>query len=167
MDPCYPVRRILSHQTPGWVEGPEYFITVCCRERGINHLCRKEVASIFLVSARTLQSLRLWTCELLVLMPDHFHLLVSFPVDRKMKMVMESWKRWLARRGGLQLQRGFFEHRLRSTASACEKWVYVNLNPVRQGLIEDPTEWPYRWTRNDLEVSCGRLGEPTLPGLER
>ena len=151
MDPCYPVRRKLSHETPGWVEGPEYFITLSCQVRGKNSLCRPKVARTILASARHLQSHRFWVCELLVLMPDHLHLLVSFPVDQKMARIISSWKRWLVCRGGITLQRGFFEHRLRSIASACEKWTYVNMNPVRQGFVQVPETWPYRWTKKDLE----------------
>ena len=116
----------------------------------MNHLCHPDVAKEFLTSAKNLARLRLWDCELLLLMPDHVHLLAGFSGKRQMHQVIARWKRWLAWKVGIAFQSGFFDHRLRSVASACEKWTYIHLNPVRRGLIENPKAWPYRWTRKDF-----------------
>ena len=152
MDPCYPKRKKLNHSTPGWVEGPDYFITICCEDRQTNSLCHPIIAQIILNSSRHFQDKGIWQCELLVLMPDHLHLLTSFSGTKSMEDVIPLWKRWIATHTRIKFQKGFFEHRLRSLASACEKWTYINLNPVHRGLINDPLAWPYRWTKNDLNL---------------
>ena len=150
MDPCYPERKRLDHNTPGWVEGPDYFITICCEDRQTNSFCHPIIAQIILDSSRRLQNNGIWQCELLVLMPNHLHLLTSFSGEQKMESVITNWKRWISTHTHVHFQKGFFEHRLRSVASACEKWTYINLNPVHRGLINDSSAWPYRWTKEDL-----------------
>jgi putative transposase len=152
MDPCYPERKKLNHSTPGWVEGPEYFITICCEDRRINSLCHPMIGQIILNSSRNLNSKGIWQCELLLLMPDHLHLLATFSGKKSMEAVITLWKRWLVVHTRVKFQRGFFDHRLRSVYSSCEKWAYINLNPVRRGLINDPLAWPYRWTQKDLNL---------------
>ena len=56
---------------------------------------------------------------------------------------MAAWKRWLATRHSIVWQDGFFDHRLRSLESAVEKANYIRLNPVRAGLVEHASDWPY------------------------
>ena len=41
------------------------------------------------------------------------------------------------------MQRGFFDHLLRSAESYGQKWNYVRENPVRAGLVEKAEDWPY------------------------
>jgi putative transposase len=100
-----------------------------------------------------LAQLGVWRCELLLLMPDHLHLLASFAGNQEMHQVVARWKRWMAWRENLIFQAGFFDHRLRSVASSCEKWTYIYSNPVRGGLITDPKDWPYVWTAAAFETS--------------
>jgi putative transposase len=151
MDSIWPARKRLDHAVPGWAQAPEFFITICCQKRNENQLCRPEVAEAVFDSAKKLSHLQLWDCELLLLMPDHLHLLVGFSARQEMPQVIARWKRWLAWKRDLKFQSGFFDHRLRSIASACEKWTYIHGNPVRHGLIKNPDEWPYRWTRQHFD----------------
>ena len=86
-----------------------------------------------------------------VLMPDHGHLFVAFPMTG---MTLSEWigaiktvlgKRFL--RLGMQKphwQDGFFDHVLRSAESYAQKWEYVRMNPVRAGLCDQPEQWPYQ-----------------------
>ena len=37
-----------------------------------------------------------------------------------------------------------FDHVLRSEESYGEKWLYVRDNPVRAGLVDDASDWPYQ-----------------------
>ena len=43
-----------------------------------------------------------------------------------------------------KFQRGGFHHRLRDEESYREKWLYVQENPVRAGLVTKPEDWPYQ-----------------------
>lgn len=80
-------------------------------------------------------------------MPDHLHALVSFPRDRDMKIVISRWKQFTATNAGIKWQRDFFDHRLRSDESLYEKAYYIEMNPVRKGLVDRPEQWPYVWPR--------------------
>jgi len=61
-------------------------------------------------------------------------------------------------------QNGFFEHRLRDGASAEQKWKYVNENPVRQGLIQNPKAWAWRFAGgSDRPVRADHFGRADRP----
>ena len=151
----YPRRRKLDHSTPRGIEYPEYFLTICCRKGGLNQLCRTGAGERVLEAARHYHKIRRWHCELMVLMPDHLHALVS-PFGRaSIDQIVRSFKSWTAKECQVKWQNGFFEHRLRDGASAEQKWMYVNENPVRRCFIHNPLEWPWRFT--------GRANHPDSP----
>jgi hypothetical protein len=47
-------------------------------------------------------------------------------------------------------QPGCFDRLLRSGDSLHEKWLYVQENPVRAGLVQHWEDWPYRHEFNEL-----------------
>jgi putative transposase len=87
-----------------------------------------------------------WFPLLMVLMPDHVHMLLRFPLSVRMKKVVSDWKQYTAKRIDIRWQRDFFEHRLRSDESLMEKAAYIRNNPVRKQLVDVPTAWPYTWS---------------------
>jgi len=42
-----------------------------------------------------------------------------------------------------------FDRLLRSDESLHEKWLYIQENPVRAGLVQEWKDWPYRFEFND------------------
>lgn len=86
-----------------------------------------------------------WHIHLLLLMPDHFHGLISFPKIESMSQVMRSWKHYLSKQHGLEWQRDYFDHRIRDHASLQEKEDYIRQNPVRAGLVENSADWTFVW----------------------
>lgn len=140
-------RRIpFDHATPKWIEGPRlYFITVCAVPRGINHLCHPDVATRVLAAANHYHTIGRWHAELVLLMPDHVHALLSFPVTESMNLVIRSWKHYLAAQCQIDWQRDYFDHRLRGHEGHQEKTDYILNNPVRAGLAKSPEDWPYVW----------------------
>lgn len=141
----------LRHGTPDWVEYPEFFITVCCKSKETNQLCDAKVADLIGESVTFRQKRGIWCFEILVLMPDHLHAILSVSEKRRIETEIRSWKRWISIKSGVVFQNGFFDHRLRGHESASGKWNYVNLNPVRRGLVKNAENWPFRWTRKDFE----------------
>ena len=111
----------------------------------MNQLCQDGVGQKILEAAHHYHTICRWHCELMVLMPDHMHALVSPGGQTSIHEVVRSFKSWTAKLTKVVWQNGFFEHRLRNGASAEQKWKYVNENPVRQGLIQNPTDWPWRF----------------------
>lgn len=49
-------------------------------------------------------------------------------------------------------QKGFFDHGLRSAESCQEKWLYVQQNPVRAGLVQHADEWSYQGEIHQLTL---------------
>jgi putative transposase len=142
-----PQRKTLPHVPPPWVQpGELFFVTVCCRRRGENVLARAEVARVAFEAVETYVATGRWYVRLMVLMPDHVHALVAVPADESLARVVRSWKRYLARAAGVEWQRDYFDHRLRSDESCEEKCAYIRNNPVRAGLAAAPAQWPYVWT---------------------
>ena len=141
-----PQRKKLPHEVPSWVsDSAVYFITSCTHPRGVNQLCRPEVAAWLRESMDFREARGDWWIHLAVLMPDHLHALMSFARDRSMNSAIAQWKRYAARETTIHWQADFFEHRLRNDENLQEKARYVRMNPVRAGLIGDPEKWPYTW----------------------
>ena len=141
-----PERKRLPHEIPGWVgNGAIFFITVCSAPRGLNHLCTPEQSAAIKESIDTLKDKGVWWPHLVLLMPDHMHLLISFAETPGMLASMRSWKRYTAKTAHINWQDGFFDHRLRRDESFVEKAAYIRMNPVRAGLAQNPEEWPHIW----------------------
>ena len=76
-------------------------------------------------------------------MPDHLHMLVGISGDANLSKLIRDFKRIVVRKGKIEWQRNFFDHRLRHCESETEKFEYIVQNPVRAGLIRDDEKWPY------------------------
>ncbi len=145
-----PRRKAPPHGVPSWVQGGAvFFVTICCAVRNENQLCEQEIAATLFEAVEFRQTRGDWHVHLLVLMPDHLHLLVSFPSDEAMKRVISNFKEMTAKKTGVTWQQNFFDHRLRSGESFDEKAHYVRMNPVRKGLVTCAEDWPYIWTTTD------------------
>jgi REP element-mobilizing transposase RayT len=145
-------RKKLPHGVPSWVEdGAIYFVTINCRPRSQNQLCHDVVARALKESVCFRHQRREWWVRLVVLMPDHVHMLMSFSREVSMAKSVSSWKRFVARDLGVEWQDGFFDHRIRDVASLQEKESYIAMNPVRKGLCSTPEDWPYIWRAADFE----------------
>lgn len=83
--------------------------------------------------------------HLWLLMPDHLHALISFPMDRNYPKIIANWKENIAKTTGVRWQRDFFDHRLRSHESHEAKATYIRQNPVRKGLVREAGEWKFVW----------------------
>lgn len=146
-------RKRLQHGMPSWVkDGETYFITINTQTRGIEQLTLKNKAHVIKAAIQNYTESQKWYPLLVVLMPDHIHMLVSLNTAQfKIIQIISNWKRYLARTQEINWQDGFFEHRIRNRASLEEKEQYLQLNPVRSGLVESSEDWPYTWTQSDFE----------------
>jgi REP element-mobilizing transposase RayT len=126
-----------------------YFVTFNTHQR-LSLLARDEMHAIFRSFCVRAEEHNIAVGRY-VIMPDHIHLFVSFPM---MGLTLSEWigglKTVLGKeslRLGIQKphwQEGFFDHVLRSAESYAQKWDYVRMNPVRAGLCEKPEQWPYQ-----------------------
>jgi putative transposase len=99
-----------------------------------------------------------------VVMPEHFHLLISEPATGTPSTVMQVLKQITSRRmrrrqpardhpaqmrlwqdDGLPRfwQRRFYDFNVWSEKKKAEKLNYMHLNPLKRGLVTHPGEWPW------------------------
>jgi putative transposase len=143
--PSLQKRKHLSHEPPSWLEpGSVFFITICCYRRGENLLCNPVIGGLLTDAANYYHAQGRWYLLLFVLMPDHLHMLVSFPRHESMSRVVRSWKIFTSRVAKVRWQRDFFDHRIRREESLRDKASYILGNPVRAGLVTEPNDWIYR-----------------------
>jgi putative transposase len=145
-----PVRKQLDHSAHFHGRfGATYFITICCQRRGVNQVCLNAASSILFETARRYHVSQ--RClKLLLLMPDHLHMLIGVPGDAQLSNLIRNFKRITTRIANISWQRNFFDHRLRHDESLDEKAAYIRANPVRAGLIAEGEEWPYAIDARDL-----------------
>jgi putative transposase len=147
-----PVRKQLDHSGSFHSAfGGTFFITICCRPRGFNQLCKANIAREIFETARRYHKSQQWYLKLLLLMPDHLHMLIGIPGDAQLSKLIRDFKRMTARITKIEWQRNFFDHRLRQDESEDEKAAYIRENPVRAGLIGANQKWRYAIDAKDLE----------------
>ena len=145
-----PVRKQLDHGIHFHGRfGATYFITICCKRRGLNQLCKPNAAQVLFETARQYHASEDWYLKLLLLMPDHVHMLIGVPGDSSLSKLIRDFKRIAARKVGIEWQRNFFDHRLRHDESETEKYEYILQNPIRAGSIRAGDEWPYVFIPED------------------
>jgi putative transposase len=99
-----------------------------------------------------------WLVGKFMIMPDHVHFFCApgtsagFSLKRWVRywksLVSLSWPRseeqpiW---------QNDFWDTKIRSGDHYTEKWEYVRNNPVRQGLVTVPDDWPFQGVMNNLQ----------------
>ncbi len=135
--------RLSEIQLP-WEKSIIYFGTLCVKDR------RQVLANtkVFEAIKTTIDQVRKWHVLAGVIMPDHSHWIVS-PVENRGLSVGDfstGFKRVLRKTLGSQSwewQRGCFDRLLRSDENLHSKWIYVQDNPVRQGLVQQAEDWPY------------------------
>jgi putative transposase len=147
-----PQRKILGHHPPTFVSGHAwFFITICCQQRTVNQLCQPAASAALLADGIFYHNQQRWGLHLLLLMPDHLHLIAGFPKADNMSEVIRNWKRLVARRSGIAWQSNYFDHRVRPDEGLQIKTDYIRQNPVRAGLAATPEAWPHFVDYNTLE----------------
>ena len=139
------MRKWLNHEIPWEIEYPEFFITICCRPRGLNQLCHTNSGSAILRIAQEFHHKGKWSLSILLLMPDHLHAIVRIPGRRRFSAVIGQFKQRVACKTSVRWQRGFFDHRIRHPGSWAEKFTYIQQNPVSAGHTPDSESWPWKW----------------------
>jgi putative transposase len=142
----YPNRQTLPHDMPLGIasEDAMFVITICAAARGSDDLLRDGRAAALLEAVRHRHENGFWWCRVFVVMPDHVHGLIRFPLlEHPMTHEIPEFKKFTARTLGIRWQRDFFDHRLRREESECEKADYILRNPERAGLVEDWQKWPH------------------------
>ncbi len=95
-----------------------------------------------------------WLIGDYLLMPDHLH---AFCAPHDLEFTIEQWIaywkrdfRLKHRRADWKFQSRGWHHRLRSGESHSQKWLYMQENPLRKGLVTRMEDWPFKGRVFDL-----------------
>ncbi len=108
-------------------------------------------SSVFIDSLLHYQQKGAYALHAFILMPDHFHILLTPAPDRSLERAVQFIKGGSARKLALERhmrfpvwQRGFSDHRIRDAADFAAHLRYIWQNPVRKKLVLEPQE--FRWS---------------------
>ena len=127
-----------------WEQSVIYFVTLCVAQRR-PVLANEQTLNALQIATKKLQH---WKVLAAIIMPDHLHAIVTPTTDRGAKLsdCSAALKRWLRQElhASWHWQPGCFDRLLRSDESLHDKWLYLQENPVRAGLVSRWEDWPYR-----------------------
>lgn len=102
-----------------------------------------------------------------VLMPNHFHLLATPQTGEGLPLMMQAvGRRYVRYFNGMQQRTGtLWEGRYKSTVIQSERYLlacmaYMDLNPVRAGLVAQPQDYPWSSHAHYLGLRSDRLIKP-------
>jgi putative transposase len=102
-----------------------------------------------------------------VVMPDHFHLLITPDFSISLEKAVQFIKGGFSYRAKKELgsnleiwQPSFTEHRVHNAEDFIGHRKYIHENPVREGLVQKPEDYPYSSAAN------GQLADPMPPWLK-
>ncbi len=129
------------------------------------HLRNPEGASVVEAALRFFHperyDLRAWC-----VMPNHVHVLFrvqSVPMSR----IVDTWKSFMAKkvnkllgRSGKFWQDGYWDTFIRDAAQEQRSRRYIEMNPVKAGLVKEPSSWS--WSSARFRDESGRLNMPMV-----
>jgi putative transposase len=125
-----------------WDQPLIYFVTICVANR--RRVLANETA--FKAFKLAIGKVENWRVLAAMLMPDHLHVIAAPIQNRNAKLgnFSGALKRWMRQElnASWNWQPGCFDRLLRSDESLHNKWLYVQENPVRAGLVRQSKYWP-------------------------
>lgn len=85
-----------------------------------------------------------------VVMPNHVHVLITLYKDDTLGSIVHSWKvrsakqiNFLLKRSGPLWYRDYFDRYMRHEAHFQQSVEYIEMNPVKAGLVQRPEDWRF------------------------
>jgi putative transposase len=149
-----------------------------------------QVAGTYFVTSRTWESRKLFVidaaCEIFVrtllkyreekefalhgfvLMPDHFHVLLTPAIDKTLERCVQMIKGGSAHAIRVERamtfpvwQRGFSDHRIRDAADFEGHVRYMELNPVKARLVSESRDYP--WSSSSMSPALDKVPQGLKP----
>ena len=128
---------------------------------------KEEMARLFLNVLQDNRSKRRFLLHEFVVMPDHFHLIVTPAEDVPLEKAIQYIKGGFSFRAkkeqafqSLVWQESFTNHRIRDAEDYQRHREYIHHNPVKAGLANTPSEYPYSSAFAGMEL------DPAPPALK-
>ena len=141
-----------------WHPGGTYFFTVNLLERRGNDLLIQHIEALRDV-VRSVRLRHPFVIHSWVVLPEHLHCVIELPPDdsdfsTRWRLIKSDFSKTLPtneRRSTIRIKRGergiwqrrFWEHLIRDEADFRAHMDYVHINPVKHGLVERVSDWPY------------------------
>ena len=126
-----------------------FFVTKCIVPR-ISLLANDEIASIIIETFRFSVDGDRIKLSAFVIMPDHWHALFAVLPGWALPKFMKSIGTWMGKQTSaamkernVQWQKGYYDTRITSSKQFLYIRDYIELNPVRKGLAQDPESWKW------------------------
>lgn len=110
----------------------------------------ERMAKVFLGTLAHYRNEGKYSLHEFVLMPDHFHLLLTPSLGVILERAMQFIKGGFSYRVGKELERkmeiwerGYVDHRIRDRTDFANHVEYIRENPVKAGLAGAPADYPY------------------------
>lgn len=131
------------------LEGYAYFVTTNVQHKQ-NIFLNSKIADMVLSALFFLRDKGYYRIYCFVIMPDHLHMIILPLKSRTLSEIMHSLKSYTAKkindllgRSGKVWQDGYYERVIRSEDDLREKAAYIENNPVRKKLVEEPESYLY------------------------
>jgi putative transposase len=117
------------------------------------------MAGLLLEVLLTYRSQRKYLLHEFVIMPDHFHLLITptLTLERALQLIKGGFS-FRAKRelgfGGEIWQKSFHDRRVRDWEEYCAYRWYIHLNPVKKGLALAAEDFPYSSARSGMVLDA-------------
>jgi len=158
--------------------GDAHFITCSCYQRRklLNTPDRRD---LFLETLEQVRQRYTFVVLGYVVMPEHFHLLMSEPETGSPSTVMQVLKQRFARQvpgctsAGEMMEKSrvwqerFYDFNVWSEGKRIERLRYMHLNPVKRGLVAAPEEWLWSSFRDYFGEQPGKVRVSNLSVLTR
>lgn len=139
-------------------DGDLHFITCSCRGRQpiLNAPARRDLLLDILDEVRVRYRVIIGGY---VVMPEHFHMLMSEPQIGNPSTVMQVLKQRFSRQisDDAVWEERFYDFNVWSPKKRVEKLRYIHRNPVKRGLVELPRQWEWSSFRFYLTGEIGRV----------
>jgi putative transposase len=143
-----------------------FFVTAVTWQR--RPLFRAEpMAHLFLDTLARYRQQERFLIHEFVLMPDHFHLLLTPSPDVSLEKCLQLLKGGFSFRAKRELgtsaetwQEGFTDHRVKNAYDFERHAIYIRTNPVRASLAKNAADYRYGSAAGELKV------DPPPPGLK-
>lgn len=129
--------------------GSSYFVTTKCWQ-GRRVFQVREIARIFVETLLRYRNESAYLLHEFVLMPDHLHLLMTpsaaLSLEKAVQLIKggSSHRIHKHRRQTIEIwQEGFYDWTVRDANDWNTKVQYIRMNPVRAGLVDEPSDWLY------------------------
>ena len=141
-----------------------FFVTSSVAEKR-NLLQSDRAAQMFLRILYEYRELGKFRLHEFVVMPDHFHVLITVDCDLTVERAVQFIKGGFAFRAGRELgfrspvwQKGFSEVRISDDAAFEKVRAYIRNNPVTRGLVLQPEDFPYSSAHVGFQTDPAPLG---------